>query len=215
MGLKSRFIFSNLSRVKSPLMQNTKKVGIYARVSTDKQSVDLQMKDLREYVEKRDWMLVNEYVDHGISGKETTKRPEFNRLMADAKKRKLDVVLVWKFDRFSRSLKDLITSLHDLQELGIDFISYQNQVDTTTSQGKLMFSLLAAVAEFERELIVERVKAGLAHAKSKGIKLGRPALTPQMLKKAQDLRTEGLSYRKIAEKLGMDHSTLVKKLKKD
>jgi DNA invertase Pin-like site-specific DNA recombinase len=190
-----------------------KTVAIYARVSTDRQSTESQINTLREYIEKRSWKLFREYIDTGFTGS-NTKRPAFNEMIADAKKRSFDVLLVYKLDRLSRSLKDLITTLDDLQSLGIDFVSYDNGLDTTTPTGRLLFHVVGAVAEFEKEIIRERVIAGLHNARSKGKRLGRPPIPCPAFDQAKDLRKTGLSFRKIAKELNMDESTIRFNLKK-
>jgi DNA invertase Pin-like site-specific DNA recombinase len=191
-----------------------KTVAIYARVSTDRQSTESQLHALHEFIEKRSWTISKEYIDEGYTGS-NTKRPAFNEMMADAKRREFDVLLVYKLDRLSRSLKDLITTLDDLQSLGIDFISYDNGLDTTTPTGRLLFHVVGAVAEFEKGIIRERVKAGLENARRKGRRLGRPEIPPGTLEKARKLRRQGLSFRAIEKKLGIDESTIRYKLKKE
>ena len=186
---------------------NTKNVAIYARVSTDRQSTESQLSTLRAYLEKRSWTLFKEYIDTGFTGS-NTKRPVFNEMIADAKKRSFDVLLVYKLDRLSRSLKDLITTLDELQALEIDFVSYDNGLDTTTPTGRLLFHVVGAVAEFEKELIRERVKAGLNNARSKGKRLGRPPIPSLKLEEAKALRKTGISFRKIAGKIGIHESTI-------
>jgi len=192
---------------------NTKNVAIYARVSTDRQSTESQLSTLRAYIEKRSWTLFKEYIDTGFTGS-NMKRPAFNEMLADAKKRSFDVLLVYKLDRLSRSLKDLITTLDELQALEIDFISYDNGLDTTTPTGRLLFHVVGAVAEFEKELIRERVKAGLENARTKGKRLGRPPIPSSKIQEAQELRKAGLSFRKIAKALSQNESTIRHNLKK-
>ncbi len=184
-----------------------KTVAIYARVSTDRQSTESQINTLKEYLEKRSWKVFKEYIDTGFTGS-NTKRPAFNEMIADAKKRSFDVLLVYKLDRLSRSLKDLITTLDDLQSLGIDFVSYDNGLDTTTPTGRLLFHVVGAVAEFEKEIIRERVIAGLHNARTKGKQLGRPPVPSFKIQEAQELRKAGLSFRKIASELGIHESTI-------
>ena len=135
--------------------------------------------------------------------------------MAAAQKKKFDILLVWKLDRLSRSLKDLITTLDELSSLGIDFISYDNQMDTSTPSGKLLFSLIGAMAEFEREIIRERVKAGLENARRKGKTLGRPRMPGKLRQKAFDFHKSGISNRKIGKKLGIAESTVRNWLKSE
>ncbi len=184
-----------------------KKVAIYARVSTDRQSTESQLNALREYAGKRAWAISKEYIDEGYTGS-NTKRPAFNAMMADARKRKFDVLLVYKLDRLSRSLKDLITTLDDLKSMGIDFISYDNGLDTTTPTGRLIFNVVGAVAEFEKDIIRERVRAGLENAKRKGKRLGRPPVSPRLVDEAKKLRSEGMSFRQIGKQLGIPESTV-------
>jgi DNA invertase Pin-like site-specific DNA recombinase len=188
------------------------KVGIYARVSTvDKgQDVELQLKDLRAYVKARGWIIHDEYVDVGESGSKD-KRPELNRLLEDVRKRKIDCIAVWRLDRFGRSLKHLINTLDELRSLGVMFVSYSENLDFSTSTGQLLFHLLGAFAEFERNLIKERVKAGIANAKAKGIKIGRPKVyvdTDELL----SLRAKGYSIRAIAKKIKISPSLVHKTL---
>src|ERR1700682_5293240 len=180
----------------------TMKVAIYARVSTanNGQDPEMQARELREYSERRGWTVAGEYVDIGISGTKE-KRPELDRLMADAHRRRFDCVVVWKFDRFARSVSHLLRALETFKAQGIAFISFSEQLDTSTPAGKLVFTVLGAVAELERSLIVERVKAGLRNARAKGKKLGRPRVYPDSHRIAT-LRAEGLSWAKIAERLG-------------
>ncbi|MCL5024825.1 MAG: recombinase family protein [Nitrospirae bacterium] len=194
-------------------MEREVRAALYARCSThDKgQDPELQLSPLREYCQRRGLTIAGEYVDNGISGIKD-RRPQLDRLMEAARKRQIDLILVWKLDRFGRSLKQLVTALDELSGLGVGFISYQDNLDLTTPQGRLMFHIIGAMAEFERELIRERVKAGLDNAKRKGKRLGRKPLAPVMAEKVHDLRKEGLSYRTIARKLelsvGSVHKTL-------
>jgi DNA invertase Pin-like site-specific DNA recombinase len=129
-----------------------KTVAIYARVSTDKQKVDMQLRELGDFVKRSGWKIYKKFIDQGYTGA-NTKRPAFIEMMNEAKKRKFDILLVWKLDRLSRSLKDLINTLDELGSLGIDFISYENNLDTSTPTGKLVFQIIGAVAEFEKDII--------------------------------------------------------------
>jgi DNA invertase Pin-like site-specific DNA recombinase len=158
------------------MIEQVKKVAIYARVSTEGQSVSLQVTDLREYVVRRGWRLHGEYLDEGVSGSRES-RPALNRLMNDAKQRKVDILLVWKIDRFGRSLKHLVNSLAELESSGVAFVSFRDSLDLSSPAGRLMAQLLGAISEFERSLITERVRAGIRNAKTKGKRLGRPPLT--------------------------------------
>ncbi len=177
------------------------RVALYARVSTvDKgQDVGLQLRDLRQYVKARRWVLHREYIDEISSGKA---RPALQVMEDACRKRQVDVVLVWRLDRLGRSLKHLVLFLDELRSLGIDFVSYRENIDFTTSSGKLMFQLLAAFAEFEREVIRERVRAGLANARAKGKVLGRPR---KVIDHAQLVarRKGGASFRRIAKETGI------------
>jgi DNA invertase Pin-like site-specific DNA recombinase len=151
------------------------RVAIYARVSTAAgQDPTMQTRELREYCTRRGWDISGAYIDVGISATKE-RRPELDRLMADAHKRRFDVVCVWKFDRFARSVSHLLKALETFKALGIDFVSYSEAMDTSTPAGKMVFTVLGAVAELERSLIVERVRAGLRNAKAKGKALGRLA----------------------------------------
>lgn len=155
----------------------TTRVAVYARVSTTNhaQDVSMQTRELRQFAEGRGWQIAGEYIDAGVSGVKDS-RPELNRLMADAHKRRFDIVCVWRFDRFARSVSHLLRALETFKALGIDFVSFSEQMDTSTPAGKMVFTVLGAVAELERSLIVERVRAGLRNARAKGKKLGRPQL---------------------------------------
>ena len=188
------------------------RVGIYARVSTlDRgQDTEVQLRDLRSYAQARGWIIADEYVDKGQSGAKD-RRPELDRLMKDVRKRKVDLILCWRLDRLGRSLKHLILTLDELQSIGVGFVSYNENLDLTTSTGRLMFQLLGAFAEFERNLIRERVKAGLANAKAKGAKLGRPS--PEFDEEELiRLRKSGLTIRGIAERLNLRKSFVHKTL---
>ena len=185
---------------------STPRVAIYCRVSTLDQSTDSQLLDLRRYVKERGWNLFKEYCDNGISGT-TNSRPALNQLMDDAKKRKFDVVLVWRFDRFARSTKHLILALEEFRNLGIDFISYQENIDTSSPLGSAIFTIISAVAQLERDIIAERVKAGLRRAKELGKHIGRPAAKVDR-DEALSLRKQGLSLRGIGQQLGVSHVTI-------
>jgi len=189
-----------------------KTVAIYARVSSGHQKADMQVRELQSFVKRSGWKLYKEFVDEGYSGKDT-KRPEYIRMMEDAQRRRFNVLLVWKLDRLSRSTKDLLNTVEELDALGVDFISYENQIDTTTPSGKLFFTIVAAFAQFEREIIRERVIAGLENAKRNGKVLGRPRLHDSVIGKAKDLRSKGMSFRQIGRELSVDESSIRKRLK--
>jgi DNA invertase Pin-like site-specific DNA recombinase len=184
------------------------RVAIYARVSTANNGQDptMQTRELREYCERRGWTVTSEYVDVGISGTKE-KRPELDRLMADAHRRRFDVVAVWRFDRMARSVSHLLRVLETFRALGIEFVSLNEQVDTSTPMGKMVFTVLAAVAELERSLIVERVKAGLRNARSKGKTLGRPKRVVD-LGSIKALRAQGVGWKRIAAEMGVGVGTI-------
>lgn len=182
-----------------------KSCALYARVSTLDQNAAMQLGDLRRLASKR-FNEAIEYVDEGLSGTQR-RRPALDRLIADARKRRFDVVLVWKFDRFARSLKHLIDALEEFRSLGIDFISLTEGIDTTTPSGQLLFHVVGAVAQFERDLISERVRAGLAHARAMGKRIGRPA-APVDAEAVRRLRAEGKSLRAIAAILNVPLSAV-------
>jgi DNA invertase Pin-like site-specific DNA recombinase len=180
-----------------------RKVALYARVSTvgNGQSPEMQLRELREYVERRGWTLAGEYVDAGVSGAKDS-RPELNRLMEDAHKHRFGAVVVWKFDRFARSVSHLLRALETFKSQGIEFISFSEQMDTSTPTGRMIFTVLGAVAELERSLIAERVRAGVRNARAKGKRLGRPSLEVR----ASDVRAMhegGKSFAEIGKKLGV------------
>jgi len=185
---------------------STPRVALYARVSTTDQSTDSQLLDLRRYVSERGWNSFKEYVDEGISGTKDS-RPALNELMNDAKKRRFDVVLVWRFDRFARSTKHLILALEEFKNLGIDFVSYQENIDTSSPLGSAIFTIISAVAQLERDIIAERVKAGLRRARENGKKLGRPRASVD-IEKIHWLRSKGLSLRAIAKETGVSRTTI-------
>ena len=179
--------------------QKPRKVAaLYARVSTLDQNCEVQLEDLRRYAGKR-FASYCEYTDAGVSGTQRH-RPQLDALMRDARRRLFDVVLVWKFDRFARSLKHLIESLDEFSGLEIDFISLTEGIDTTTPEGQLLFHIVGAVAQFERDLIAERVRAGMAHARAMGKRIGRPRAAVDV-EAVSKLRLEGRSLREIARTL--------------
>jgi DNA invertase Pin-like site-specific DNA recombinase len=166
----------------------------------------MQLRDFGEYCDRRGWALAGEYVDIGIS-RTKQKCPGLDRLMADAYRRKLDVVVVWSFDRMAMSVSHLLRVLETFNSLGIAFVSLREQIDTSTPAGKMIFTVLGAVAELERSLIAERVKAGLRNARAKGKTLGRPKRIVDE-KLVASLRAQGLGVRAIAKRLGIGVGTL-------
>ncbi|HQO57381.1 MAG TPA: recombinase family protein [Candidatus Omnitrophota bacterium] len=188
-----------------------KRAGVYARVSTGDQSSIQQIEKLREYCSNAGYQIFSEYIDEGESALKQN-RPAYIRLLEDARKRKINVIVVYKLDRFSRSLKELVNTIDLLKEYGVNFISYsEKDFDTTTATGQLMFHVVSAFAQFERDIISERTKLKLQHLKRKGIKLGRPrkASFDDVVK----LRDEGLSLNQIGREIGCDKSTVSKLLK--
>jgi DNA invertase Pin-like site-specific DNA recombinase len=184
------------------------RAAIYARVSTTNhgQDVTLQTRELEQFVRARGWHVAGQYLDVGISGAKDS-RPELNRLMADAHKRKFDAVVVWKFDRFARSVSHLLRALETFNALGVAFVSLSESLDTSTPAGKMVFTVLGAVAELERSLIAERVRAGLRNARAKGKRLGRPPKDLDAVR-ISTLRAQGVSWRAIATELKVGVGTL-------
>ena len=184
------------------------KAAIYARVSTSNNGQDptMQTRELREYCERRGWSVAGEFIDAGVSGSKES-RPALNRLLADAKRRKFDAVLVYRYDRFARSLRHLVNALAEFDALGIHFVSLHEGVDTSTPNGRLVFGIFASIAEFERELIRGCVRSGLAAAKARGKRLGRPTVSVDTVRIAA-LRSSGASWRDIGTQMGMCRETL-------
>jgi DNA invertase Pin-like site-specific DNA recombinase len=177
----------------------TKQVAIYARVSTDKQTTENQLNQLRAIADKNDWVIVAEFVDEGISGaKGRDKRPEFDALMKGAVRRQFDMVMSWSVDRLGRSLQHLVEFLDELHSVGCDLYLHQQAIDTTTPSGKMMFQMCGVFSEFERSMIRQRVKAGLERAVANGKKLGRPRLSDETRREIREMRATGMSVRKIA-----------------
>lgn len=182
------------------------KVAIYARVSTaGGQSPEMQLRELSEYCDRRGWAVFHEYVDQGISGA-TDRRPELARLMSDAHQRRFDVVAVWKFDRFARSVQHLLRALDTFNSLGINFVSLSESLDTATPAGRMIFTVLGSVAELERALIAERIRAGLRNARAKGKILGRPK-TNVNAARIRALRDSGASWATISIETGLPRTT--------
>jgi DNA invertase Pin-like site-specific DNA recombinase len=191
--------------------KTTKRVGAYARVSTSDQNAENQIDQIRRFCKARGWEIVQEFVDHGISGAKT-KRPQLTKLMVAAQSREIDCVVVWKFDRFGRSTRHLVESLELFQELGVDFVSMTEGVDTSTSTGKLMFGIISAFAQFERDLIRERTMAGLERARKNGKRLGRPRKVFNRAQ-AERMKAAGMRVRQIAEKLGVSKSVVQREMR--
>jgi DNA invertase Pin-like site-specific DNA recombinase len=182
------------------------KIAIYARVSTRDQSCELQIRDLRAYCQARGFELVREYVDVGQSGAKDS-RPELNLLMDSARKRQFDAIVVWRFDRFARSTKHLLLALDEFRSLGIQFISYQENIDTSSALGQAMFTIVSAVAQLERDIIRERVNAGICNARANGTHFGRPTVKVNCEQVLQ-LRAQGRTLQQIAIDLGIGYGTV-------
>jgi DNA invertase Pin-like site-specific DNA recombinase len=188
----------------------TTRCAIYSRVSTNGhgQSCDMQIAELREFAARRGWQVVGEYVDAGVSGSKE-RRPELDRMMADCRKRRADVVAVYRYDRFARSLRHLVNALDEFNELKISFVSLHEGVDTTTPNGRLVFGIFASIAEFERELARGRILSGLALARARGVRFGRPPVDVDRQAVAE-LRASGASWRTISKRLGVSRATAMR-----
>jgi len=188
-----------------------KKIAVYVRVSTKDQSVDMQLHDLERYSRERGLDVFKVYEDNGISGTKET-RPALSELMNDAKKKKFDMVLVWRFDRFARSTKHLVTALHEFRHIGIDFISFQENIDTSSPLGEAIFTIISAMSTLERDIIAERVKGGLRKARAKGKRLGRPNNDIDV-DKVIKFKEQGKSIREIAKDLKLSRGKVERTLK--
>ena len=180
-------------------------VAIYCRCSTQDQTVNLQQDELRAYCARRKWNISEEFIDSGFSGSKES-RPSLDRLMKAAKRRAFDVVLVYRYDRFARSLKHLVNALCEFDALGIHFVSLHEGVDTSTPNGKLVFGIFASIAEFERQLIIARTKSGMAAARARGKHIGRPRIEINSAK-IRSLRQSGLSWDAVATQTGVSRAT--------
>lgn len=168
----------------------------------------MQLRELRDYCQRRGWEIADEYVDAGVCGVKE-QRPELDRLLAECRKRRVDAVVVYRYDRFARSLRQLVNALEEFRALGIEFVSLHEGVDTSTPNGRLVFGIFASIAEFERELIRERVRSGLAAARARGKRIGRPQKNVDTAKIVL-LRESGASWRTIAARLGLSVGTVYK-----
>jgi len=187
------------------------RVALYARVSTQEQDPEVQLAALRHHVAQRGWELSEEFVDQGVSGARE-RRPALDRLMKAAWTGQFQIVLVWRFDRFARSVKHLVAALETFRSLHVGFVSLQEQLDTSTPIGQAMFTIICAMAQLERDIIRERVKAGLEHARARGVRLGRPVARID----ADDLRTQhrqGLSVPDLARRFHCSRSTIRRRLR--
>ena len=188
----------------------TKKVAIYARVSTDKQTCENQLIELREVADRNNWEIVGEYVDKGISGaKGRDQRPQFDLLIKDGIRKKYEMILAYDVSRLSRSLQDLVQFMNDLNTKGIDLFLMKNGISTDTPSGKMMFQMCGVFAEFERTMISERIKSGMQRAKKEGRSIGRKSNMNDSLKTSvQLLRDKGMGIRRIASTLGIGVGTV-------
>jgi DNA invertase Pin-like site-specific DNA recombinase len=184
-------------------MKDTRRAAIYVRLSTQEQTTDSQESELQEYAERRGWSCTV-YRDKGQSGAKND-RPALNALLADLRKRRIDVVVVWALDRLARSLKQLLAISEECRLLGVDLVSLKQSVDTTLPAGRLTFQVLGAVAEFEREMLRERVRAGMAQARRSGKSVGRPSkrkFLSSEIERMKLLRSQGSSVRRLAAEFG-------------
>ena len=190
------------------------RVVIYSRVSTKDQDTENQMRLLRDIVERNNYDLIDEYVDHGISGsKGRDKRPQFDRLIKDMIRRKFDKILVWDVSRLGRSLQHLVEFLNEVNSVGCDLYIHQSGLDTSTPSGKMMFQMIGVFSEFEREMISERVKLGLDKVKSQGVKLGRPKVdNSELHKSVLKLKSQGLNITQISKQLSIGRSSVYRSL---
>ena len=191
----------------TPSTHTPTRAAIYARVSTrNGQNPEMQLEELRAYCRRRGCEIAGEYTDNGISGAKE-QRPALNRLLADCRRRTVDAIVVYRYDRFARSLRQLVNALEEFRALGVDFISLHEGVDTSTPNGRLVFGIFASIAEFERELIRERVRSGIAAARARGKRLGRPKATVDASRVAV-LRAQGHSWRSIAAEMKVGVGTV-------
>jgi len=186
-----------------------KRAAIYVRVSTDKQTVENQVRELRQIAERRGWQVVEEYSDAGISGaKGRDGRPGLDQMLKDASRRKFDIIMAWAIDRLGRSLIDLLGTIQTLEASGVDLYLDQQSIDTTTAAGKLMFQVCGAFAEFERSMIRQRVNAGLKRAVEAGKTLGRPRISTAVEKRVQAKLRAGKGILKVAREVGVGTGTV-------
>jgi len=185
------------------------KVAIYCRVSTNEQTTENQLKELTEWANRARHEIVAVYDDNGVSGaKGREYRKEFDKLLKAAVRREFDLVAAWSVDRLGRSLKDLVSFLEDLHSAGVDLFLHQQALDTTTPSGKAMFQMMSVFSEFERSMISERVKAGLARTKANGTRLGRPKTSPKTEAQILKLRSKGMGMIRIGKELGVGTSVV-------
>jgi DNA invertase Pin-like site-specific DNA recombinase len=189
--------------------KSTKRAAIYARVSTDGQTTENQLRELRQVAKRSGWKVVHEFIDNGVSGaKGRDQRPQFDALCKAATRRECDVIMAWSVDRLGRSLQHLVSFLDEIHATGVDLYLHVQGIDTTTPAGKAMFQMCGVFAEFERAMIQERVKAGLARAVANGKKLGRPKVSAQVERAILRERKKGIGMVKVAKKLGVGVSVV-------
>ena len=190
-------------------MSSTKRAALYVRVSTDAQTLENQIRELRQVAERRGWNVVEVYRDAGISGaKGRNGRPGLDTMLKDASRRKFDIVMAWAIDRLGRSLSDLLDTIQHLEACRVDLYLDQQAIDTTTPKGKLVFQLTGAFAEFERTMIRQRIKAGLKRAVAQGVKLGRPKIDSATERKVRKQLAKGVGTLKVARSLGIGTGTV-------
>jgi DNA invertase Pin-like site-specific DNA recombinase len=190
----------------------TKRVAAYIRVSTNEQDVGMQEQELVEYVKRRNWTLYKIYSDNGVSGARED-RPGLNALLSDVKRGRVNLVAVWSLDRMARSVRQLVELAAEFNSHGVDFVALRQSIDTVSPAGRLTYHVLSAVAEFERELLRDRVRAGLAQARRKGKRLGRPALRrfdTDEIEEIRKLRRDGSSVRSLAIRFGTTQYLITK-----
>jgi DNA invertase Pin-like site-specific DNA recombinase len=183
-----------------------KRAALYVRCSTSGQTTENQAIELQRFCDRQDWVISKKYEDRAVSGTQHD-RPSLNAMLADAQRGEFDVVVVWKIDRLARSTQHLLEILNLLRSSHVDFCASTQGIDTTTAHGRMLFTFLGAISEFERELIVERVTAGIARAKQNGVQFGRPHIGFD-INKAVELRNEGLSWGQLAKRIGVSSATL-------
>lgn len=197
-------------------IQTVRRAAIYARVSTDGQTTENQLRELRQVTKRMNWEVVEEYIDEAVSGaKGRDKRPRFDALCKAAVRREFDVILAWSVDRLGRSLQHLVGFLDEIQAKGVDLYLHQQGIDTTTPAGKAMYQMCGVFAEFERAMIQERVRAGIARARAAGKRLGRPSIAPGVTRQIRLLSKQGISQRRIAKQVRVGLGTVNRVLSAD
>jgi DNA invertase Pin-like site-specific DNA recombinase len=191
-----------------------KEAAIYARVSTNGQTTDNQVRELRKVAKRHGWKISAEYIDHGVSGaKGRDKRPELDKLLKAANRREFDIIMAWSVDRLGRSLQHLVGFLDEIHAKGVDLYLHQQNIDTSTPSGKAMFQMAGVFAEFERSMIQERVRAGLERAREQGKVLGRPKVSARIETLIRQKRNKGMGILKIAREVGVGTSVVQRVLK--